>query len=238
MSSKRLSRKELKEDIRHDEFQEAVATTYEELRDNARIIGIAAGVIVAIALAIAVGRIYLKQQKVAGNEALTDAMLIYNAPVVETDATPDDKRTPSFSSLDERTSRAREAMADVSGGKTGDIANLLTAALDVQEGKADAARATWEEVLKSHKGNALGIAAERNIIRYDRDNGRAAEVVEDLRKQLDATDNNLPEEVILYELAETLDDMGEADEAQELYQRLLDDYPRSPLAAQARQKTS
>ena len=236
--SKRLTRKELKEDIRHDEFQEAVATTYDEIRSHAKAITIAGIAIVVIALGYAGTRMYLNKQNESGSEALADAMRVFHAPIVEEDAKPDDKRAPSFASTDERTTRARDAMAGVSGGVAGDVASLYTASLEAQAGDKDAARARWEEVLKSQKGNALAIAAERNIIRYDRENGRGEELVDRLKSQLGAQDKNLPEEIILFELAETLDELGQSEEAKDYYQQLLDDYPKSPFGTRAREKTS
>ena len=119
MSSRRLSPKEIKHDIREDEVQNFLYRTLEYLQDNPKqVLGIAGGVL-ALVLAIVGVTGYLDRQKTVANEQLVAALKIYQAPVEEEGAKPDDPREPSFASEDEGQSRAKEALQAVADDRVG-----------------------------------------------------------------------------------------------------------------------
>ena len=237
MSSKKLSRKEIKETVRHDEVQTAVVTAVEEIKTHQKGLTILGVGIVAIALLTVVFWNVRKASHAESNEALAQAMRVYHAPVVETDAKPDDPKTPSFASEADRTERAKTSLAAVSSGVPAEVASLYAANLEIDD-DAGAARQRWEDFLGANEGHVLAFAVHRNLIRLDRAEGRGEEVVERLTAELDKTEKSLPEEIVLFELAQTLEVLDRDEEAKEYYQRLLDDYPESPFTTEAQQKTS
>ena len=52
----------------------------------------------------------------------------------------------------------------------------------------------------------------------------------------DPEDRELPGDVVLWELAQTYEQMDKGDEAEATYRRLTEEYPSSAYASQARQK--
>jgi tetratricopeptide (TPR) repeat protein len=236
--SKRLTRKQIKEDIRHDEVQTALSATYDQVRSHQRlVIGVVAAV-VAAALGFAAVRAYAGYRGKAAAGQLSQAIKIYGAPIRETGAKPDDPRTPSFASEDDREARAREALEAVAGGKAEDVAALYLADLAVRDGDKAAARKYWEAFLREHEDDILAVSVRLNLLRLDREEGKVEEVARQLEAELEKTKKTLPEDVILFELAKTLDALDRGEEAKDYYQRILDDHPQSPYSAKAREMTS
>ena len=236
--SKRLTRKQIKEDIRHDEVQTVMASTYESIRSHQQLaIGLAVAVVVA-GLGFAVVRAYLAHRGEKAAQSLAAAMKVYAAPIVEDGAKPDDPKEPSFAADDERRARAREALEAIRGGVAEDVASLYLAHLALAEGDKAAARSRWEEFLRDHDDHALAISVRLNLIRLDREEGKGGEVADKLLAELDGSEKSLPEDVLLFELAMTLETLDRGEEAKEYYQRILDDFPQSAYAVKAREKTS
>lgn len=236
--SKRLTRKQIKEDIRHDEVKTVLSTTYEQIRGHQRLaIGLAV-TILAAGVGFAVVRAYMAHREEAAATELARAIRIFDAPIQEEGAKPDDPQTPSFASEEKRDARAREALEAVGYGKARDVAGLYLADLAIREGDKATARKYWEGFLREHEDDILAVTVRLNLLRLDREEGKVEEVAKELEAELEKTDRALPEDVILFELAETLDALDRAEEAKGYYQRILDDYPQSPYSAKAREKTS
>jgi len=236
--SKRLTRKQIKEDIRHDELQTAVTSTVDSITSHRNLVIWAVVAVVAVAAAVSIALYWKEKSDKGASLELAKAIEIYEAPILETGAKPDDPDHPSFSSEQERRAKAREAFEAVSGGTAADVASLFLAEMSLAEGDKETARATWEAFLKDHKTHVLALAVRRDLIRLDREEGKGDEVVQELQAELSSEEKNLPEDLLLFELAETLDSLDRGEEAETYYKRILDDYPSSSFASQARQKTS
>lgn len=242
MSSRRLSPKEIKHDIREDEVQNFLYRTLEYLQDNPKqVLGIAGGVL-ALVLAIVGVTSYLDHQKTVANEQLVAALDIYQAPIEEEGAKPDDPREPSFASEEERQARAKEALQavidDHGSSIAGEVAGLYLAEIAASEGDVESARATWERFLDRHDDHLLAISVRLNLIHLDRTSGQAESVAQELEAELLDPAKKLPEDVLLFELGQTREALGQSDEAIELYQRIIDEHPQSPYVARARQLTT
>lgn len=236
--SKRLTRKQIKEDIRHDDVKTALSATYDQVRSHQRLV-IGAGVaVLAAALVFAATYAYRSHRDQAAASELAKAIKIFGAPIRETGAKPDDPKEPSFASEQEREARAREALQAVGGGKAEDVAGLYLADLAIRDGDKAGARKYWEAFLRDHDDDILAVAVRVNLLRLDREEGKVEEVAKELEAELAKTKKSLPEDVILYELATTLDALDRGDEAKDYYQRILDDHPQSPYTVKAREMTS
>lgn len=242
MSTKRLSPKEIKRDIRQDELRHLLSETALQAQSHSQlVIAILVGVFV---LALGAAGVYgfLESRENKANRELADAIELYDAPVVAEGAKPTDPNEPSFASEAERKAAAKQAFEKLESGfgssVAGDIARLYLAEMAIAEGDATSARKTWEDFLDEHEGHVLATSVRINLIRLDRNEGKAEQVEAQLRKELDDPDKKLPEDAILFELAQTLDTLGRRDEAEELYQRLIEEYPRSAYSAEANQRVS
>ena len=173
--------------------------------------------------------------------ALAEAIEIYGAPLADEVAVGAGDDELSFTDASERRSRATEALDKVGGvgaGVAADVADLLRADIALQDGDTETARAIWEKFLKSHSDHVLALSVRLNLIHLDRASGEEAAVATNLEAELDKPNKTLPEDVILFELAQTREALGEEQEALTLYQRILDEHPQSPYTGPARRVTT
>lgn len=242
MSTKRLSPKEIKRDIRQDELRHLLSETALQAQSHSKMVIVAVAAVIALALAVAALFSFLSSRRNEANRELAEAIRIYSAPVMAEGAKPDDPREPSFSSESARKTAAKAAFEKIQGGFgtgiAGEVAELYLAEMAVGDGDTARARKTWEEFLKAHDDNVLATSVRINLIRLDRQEGKAEQVEAQLRKELENPEKKLPEDAILFELAQTLEAQGRDDDAKELYQRLIEEYPRSAYTFEANQRVS
>ncbi len=233
--SHRLTRK----DIKRDELRESLATVVDFLRDHGR--KIVAGIVVLLVLvAIAAGyREYQQRREIIAAEDLAEALRIYQAPVVPGGATLPDSDSPTFATEEARAARAREMFdeirADHDGTDAADIAMVYRAELATRDGDLALARELWEGFLERQKDNMLAAEVELNLMSLDRLEGRGDELITRLNSMLDFPDrNSLPTDVLLNQLAITLEDSGQEEEARRAYRRIIEEFPSSPYVVGAR----
>jgi len=236
--NQRLTRK----DIKRDEFRAAVGRSVEYAESHVRLIIYAvAGVVVLGALAVAIW-FYLGHRRQEANQALAEATKIYQAPIVATGAKPSDPNEPSFPTEAARRARAKELLKkvrdDYGMADAADVAGLYLAQIAADEGRLDEARKLWRDFVDEHGDSMLAGEARLNLIDLDRKQGKAEQVVKDLRAMLEKGDTPLPQDVILNELGKTLEQLHRPQEAVQSYQRILDEFPQSPFRQEAEQKVS
>ncbi len=239
--SHRLTRKEIKHDIRDDEVRNVLVRVFDFMQERPKVVvGAIAGFVVLV-LAVSGVLAYLDSRGDTASEELASALRIAGAPVNEDDAKPEDPDEPSFASEAAKRARAKQAFEGLRGvgsSVAGDVANLYLADIAASEGDTETARGIWESFLADHEDHVLALSVRLNLIHLDRNNGRTQEVADELQRELDSAAKTLPEDVILFELAQTLEALDQADAALELYQRILDEYPKSPYTADARRVTT
>ena len=236
--NQRLTRK----DMKRDDFASAMGRGVEYAEDHVRtIIYAVIGVLLLVALGI--GIYYWRHQKAQeAGEALARAVKIYSAPIAATGAKPDDPTAPSFPTEAARRAKARPALekvrSDYGSTTPADVAGLYLAQIDADEDKLDDARKLWQDFVDDHSGHILAAEARLNLIHLDRQQGKAEQVAKDLRAMLEKGDAPLPQDVLLHELASTLEQLKRPFEAVQAYQRIVDEFPQSPYRPEAQQKVS
>ncbi|HEX9945206.1 MAG TPA: tetratricopeptide repeat protein [Thermoanaerobaculia bacterium] len=236
--SQRLTRKEIK----RDDFATAVGRSVEYAESHVRTIAYAIGGILLL-IALGVAAYYWRGHRQQGaNQALAQAMKVYQAPVTATGAKPNDPGEPSFPTEAARRTRAKELLEkvrdDYGSTDAADVAGLYLARIAADEGRLDQARELWNDFVDEHGDSMLASEARLNLIDLDRKQGRGEEVVKDLRAMLEKGDAPLPQDVILNELGRTLEQLKRPQEAVQAYQRILDEFPQSPYRMEAQQKIS
>jgi tetratricopeptide (TPR) repeat protein len=232
-----LSRKEMK----RDEVREVLGRGVEYVRGHERITLWLVGGLLGILL-IAAGIIYLvgRREASAANR-LAEALRVYGAPVDVFDPAPDDPDQPRFASEQEHLAKAKASFTELYDGyrrtDAGQVAKTYLAEIAAREGDLETARKLWTEYLDDNPGSVLAVSVQLNLLSVERQAGRLEEVRTGLERQLEeGAVRTLPEDVVLYELAQTLEKLGRDSEAQDTLQRLVDDHPRSPYAFEARQR--
>ncbi len=237
--ARRLTAKEIKQDIREDEVQNFLARVFNTLESHPRaVFGTLGGIVAAVVLAAA-GLSLLDSRRQAAQAELAEAIDIYEAPILEEGETAGTDDGPTFASEDERVQQAKEAFEEIRGtGVAGEVAELYLAEIAMSEGDQDTARTIWEKFLNRNEGHMLAVSVRLNLIHLDREQGKAEEVAAELEKELGNPRKQLPEDVLLFELAQTRQALGEEEAALDLYQRIIDEFPQSAYVAEARQVTT
>lgn len=236
--NQRLTRKEIK----RDEFATAVGRGVEYAEDHVRTILYAVGGVLLL-LALGTGLyFYLGSQARKAGEALSYAIKVAQAPIQATGAKPDDRTTPSFATAEARRARAKELFTQIhgrfGGGEAADVAGLYLAQIAADEGQLDRARELWNDFVDGNGDHVLAGEARLNLFALDRRQNKGEELATRLRGMLEETEPPLPKDVLLNELAVTLEQLGRPQEAVDAYQQIVDDYPQSPYLQDAQQKLS
>jgi tetratricopeptide (TPR) repeat protein len=234
--SARLSRK----DIKRDDFATAVERSVEYAETHTRALLYALGAVILLAALVFGIRAFLAQRSAAASADLSYALEVYEAPIVPTGAKPQDKEHPSFPDEAARRARAKQLLLEVRSkhGATdaADVAGLYLAQMAASEGKLDEARKLWSDFIDSHKDSAPAAEARLNLYDLDRRQGKAGDLVGQLRPLLDDSSSPLPKDVVLYQLGLTYDALQRKQEAIGSYQRIVDEFPQSPYRQEAQQK--
>lgn len=234
--NQRLTRK----DIKRDEFAAAVGRSFEFAEIHSRQLLLMLG---AVLLAVLVGILaffYVNHRSDLANEALAKATKVYNAPIDPAAAKPNDPKEPSFAGEAARQARARQLFerlqSDYRFTDAADVASIYLAELDAASGKLADARRRWNDFVKRHGDHVLAAQARIDLMELDRSQGKGQAVAQQLRQMLDQSDAPLPQDVILYELATTLEQLNHNQEAAQTYQKLVEEFPQSPYRQTAQQK--
>ena len=75
-----------------------------------------------------------------------------------------------------------------------------------------------------------------NLYSLDRTEGRGEQLAAELRGAVATETSTLPKDALLFELAATLEQLGDEDGARETFRRLVDEFPESGYAIRARQQ--
>ena len=191
----------------------------------------------AVALLIAiVGGLAWKSSRAASR--LSQALAIFDAPLAS-DPSPA-AGAKVYKDAAERTAAARSAIQELAKDSPSSASGRAAAVLllGIDGGSAatgtnlDAARA----FARSENGTvAAGVAA---VAALDAESaaGRSKEALEAAKKYLDSADAPLPKDVLVYTIAKLYEKTGQVVEAKGFYQRLVTDFPDSPLRTEAQQK--
>lgn len=239
--SQRLSPKEIKQDIRHDDLRTWLEKVTDWLVANWEQTKIAALALVVLGVVVAAVLTWLDHRQASADEQLAAAIATFEAPLTGDAAAETAPKTdaPRYATDAERRAAAKALFEEVPGigaGASGRVAELFLADIAVQDGDGDRAAEIWRRFLASHDGDALAASVQLNLFRLRREKGEGQQVADELRRELERPGGNLPDDVVLFELAETLDRLGQADEAGDLYQRLVDEHPQSTYSSKARER--
>jgi tetratricopeptide (TPR) repeat protein len=226
--------------MKRDEVAEALGRTVEYSRSHIQMLLIAVGTLVVVVLAAVGAWLWRANAAARTNERLAEALEVYQAPVVTDDARPDDPEEPSFASEEARRQRAGELFEEVRGGSGGaaDVALVYLGQIAAESGDTARAREHWERFLDRGGNHVLAGSVRVSLIGLDRAEGQSERVASELEAMLDVTPEArpLPGDLVLYELGKTYEALGRDEDAESVYQRLIEEYPRSAFVGEARTK--
>jgi tetratricopeptide (TPR) repeat protein len=234
--NQRLSRKEMKQ----DEFVATMGRGVDYASHHVRQIVLGVVAVTLVGAVLVAGRFWLQSREDKAQELLDGAIRLAEAPIDPSAPKPDDAETPSFADEATRRAKARSAFEQVrsrhSRSAAADVAGLYLASMALDENKPEEARELWQQYLADHPRDFLSVGARVSLLHLDRQQGKLDEVAAELRKMLDDAERPLPEDVVLWELAQTLEAQGKAEEAKPLLQRIADEFARSAYHVEAQTK--
>ena len=125
--------------------------------------------------------------------------------------------------------RLERLIDDFRGSPAAWVATARLAELRAADGGYEEARRLWTRLSEGGPED-LAASAEMDLIRLDREEGRLEELAHRLEDLIENGDGGLPEDVLLFELARTLEQLGRHDEARAIkrFEEVVPDGPRIP----------
>lgn len=233
---KRTERHHLKQnELLHslDQFVGWIAENRQSLTTGGIAVLVAAGVVGGL-------QVYRHGRDQAAETALSDALEVYHGVVREDSIISGPAAGPTFNNQEERYVAALEALEEVErkygGIKQGREARYYMALSKAGLGELEEAEALLEGVVDK-RGDLLYYVASQTLATVKADRGDHAAAVEMYRTLVDDAKGPLPKDQLLIRMAEQLEADGKLQEAQQVYERFLEEYPTSPLRTQAEQKS-
>ena len=172
----------------------------------------AGGVILVLAVLAAAGVLVSRAVRDGrAQAALTDALVTSRVP----------------GRLGETQRRLERLIVDYRGSSAAWAAHGHLAELEAANGRSAEARALWQRLAEGGPGD-LAAGAEMNLIRLDREQGRLEELAGRLESLVESGESHLPEDVLLFELAQTLEQLGRHEEARRIkrFEEVVPEGPR------------
>jgi len=234
--SQRLTRKEMKQ---KDQFVTSVEQTLDYSRSHIRTIIYAVCGALALALVVLLVLQFLNHRSVKASEALASAMEAYEAPIGE-EAEGEELSFPDEAT---RMTQAKELFegvnADYGSTSAGSVALIYLARMAADQGDLSTAQQHWQEYVDREGNDIVSAQLRLNLLDLERlEEGGPEAVASKLQAMLDEGKKSLPEDVLLFELAMTLENLSRNEEALTYYQRIIDEFPQSQYSTLARQKSA
>lgn len=227
-------------DMKQDEFVSWVTRATVWLEENARAVVTGIVVVAAIGILVMAGMAWQRSRTEKAFEMLAGIQQVVHTPLAG------EPGAASDAFLDER-QRAERVVEDVdrmlesySSGAASRWARYYRAEALLELGRNDEAVQDAEAVAggagrDSLLGGLAGVLAGR--AEEARGNlQRAAELYAQVAETAGTAGSRFPPEIALLEQARCLNSMGEKEQAISTYQRIVDVYPNSPMAARASQR--
>jgi tetratricopeptide (TPR) repeat protein len=233
-------KKELKKQIKEDEFLSGIEVVWKWFRENEKL---ARSGLLATALVVAVvaGLSFFNGQRERGAAAAFDAaMRIYETPVAaELQGAPPSGVSP-FKEASEKFTKAAAAFDGVEraypGRAEGRRARYFAALCRIELGDSAGARKALEALAAS--GGLEASLAKLSLADIDRRAGAVDKAVEAYKALAEDAAFALPRDYVLMTLAGTLEEARRTQEAAASYQSLYERYPDSSYAAEAQQRAA
>jgi tetratricopeptide (TPR) repeat protein len=211
-----MEHKLTRQDIKRDEVLEGLARTVEFGRRHARWLAWAAVAALAAVLGTLVVGFWWGHRRTEAARALAEAL------------------ESAVAGPPGATAALEELVGRYEGTRAASIGNALLGQAAAAQGDLATARRRWEAFLEDAPESMLAASVRRNLLELDRAEGRGAEAAAELRAMLEAPAPPLPADLVLFELARSLEAAGSSAEAAEAYRRLVEEHPNSVYGVAAR----
>jgi TolA-binding protein len=237
-------KKEERHQIKRDDLATALGSASDYYVSHRRRVITWGAVVVVVAIAGFAGRSWWQAREAQSARVLGELIRTYNAPITATieDLQAGDPNRVTFTSTEERDRKVIE-QADVilkQGGSGVTIAGAELykgmAQADMKQG--DAARQSFDEVMRRDPRGVFGQTARLRTARLLEGQGKAADALVLYQAIADDASGLLPREEGLVGMARCQSSLGKMDEARKIYQRIVSEFPNSEYAGEARTRAA
>ena len=235
-------RKEERHQIKRNDLASAMETAADYVSDNSKSVLLMAGILVGVVVLGFAGRSWYAARQGETSRRLGELIATANGSIVATIDELGNARAgvPTFTSVEERAHKVVEIADQIlksGSGGTALSAQLYKGSALADLGKMDEAAAALEDALRQDPRGIVGGAARLRLARLREAQGRPADALT-LYEQIAAeAGGTLPPEEGLLGAARCQEALGQKDAAAASYKSLIDKYPDSEYAAEARTRT-
>jgi hypothetical protein len=231
-------KKELREEIKQDEFRSGLETAIQWVTANKDEVRIGLGVAVVLLAAVGAVTYFQSQRSREADRAFQDALATFEAPVAS-DLAPGAPRPAGqvFATAEEKYKTAAAAFEGVErrfgSSKLALRAEYFAGLSRIELGQYPEA----EKALKDVEAKSTGL--DRDLARIAlanlyRRSGQTDKAVEAYRRLAENPSSNMPRDFSLMDAAQTLDDAKRWADARATYRQVYEEFPASVYAPEAR----
>ena len=233
-------RKELKQQMRKDEFASGLQSSWAWVRTHGELLRIAGPMVLVLVVVVASISMYRTGRNRDAAEALRQALITFNKPLPG-GADVAAAAEPAFASAAEKYAAARDAfegvVEDFGGSEAAREAAYYVALCQLELGEHDAAIKAFNAIgARREPGELLPVQARLSLAAALAQRGDVDASVETYDQLLGDAGLELPRDYVLLRLARTLEDAGRHDQASRAYLRLTREFPESLYTGEARQR--
>jgi tetratricopeptide (TPR) repeat protein len=234
-------KRELKRQIKQDEFVTWLDHTMGWLRSHEREAKATSAVVLAVAVGWLAVSSYVRGRSRAAEDAFAAALRTFHASVAGAAAAPEPGQGKVFATAAERYRQAAQEFAEVhrqyGSQAAGRRARYYEGLCRLELGQFDEAQKALGEAAAARDDSMLTPALAR-LAQADLEmrRGKVDQALSLYRQMVDDAALALPRDHILMVLSQALEQAQRTAEAREAYRRLADEFPASVYAAEARRR--
>lgn len=233
-------RRELKRQIRQDELRTGMQSAVLWSRDHSREVLVTVGTLLVLLAATLVVKNFRDRQDAAAESAFSKAIETYHAPVAAELPPGAERPASAYATREEKVRKALaefEAVEKSAPREVRERARYYIALSRLELGDVAAAEKSLSDLAGGrNEGDLIPSLARLALADLHRRNGQPQKAIDAYRQMLDDSSFLLPRDHVLLKLGAAQEDANRLKDARTSYERLVQEYPGSVYAGEARQR--
>jgi tetratricopeptide (TPR) repeat protein len=233
-------RRELKRQIKQDELRTGIEKASVWMRAHSREVQVTAVAVIVLVGAGLLVQNFRARQDAAAEASFSKAIETFHAPVAAELSPGAERPATTYATREEKYRKALsefEAVEQSSSGETRQRARYYTALSRLELGELPAAEKSLSELAgRKDRDDLVPSLARLALADLHRRNAQTPKAIDAYRQMLDDTSFLLPRDHVLLKLGAAQEEADRLKDARASYERLVQEYPGSVYAAEARQR--
>lgn len=233
-------KRELKRQIRQDELRTGLQTAVLWAREHSREVQVTIGTLLVLLAATLVVKNFRDRQDAAAESAFSKAIETYHAPVAAELPPGAERPAGAYATREEKLRKALAEFEAVEKSAPREVrarARYYGALSRLELGDVAAAEKSLSDLAGGrNEGDLIPSLARLALADLHRRNGQPQKAIDAYRQMLDDSSFLLPRDHVLLTLGAAQEDANRLKDARTSYERLVQEYPGSVYAGEARQR--